>query len=155
MKNVQTSVVKREKSLSDAINKVKFSTISTKDYTNDPTYSPHDYLIAQCAKDNQAFIIEDHPSANISGLAVPEEWHEWHIHPDVLYAALDKLCFPHPEYDCSKVDPEQVGKIVPHCGLILSDQVLNELIDANAIDYVANIFNLFMNYLGLRAKYFL
>ena len=144
LKNVQTSVVKREQSLAEDINKVKYTTISTRDYKNDPAYSPHDYLIAQCAKDNQAFIIEDHPSADISGLAVPDEWHEWHIHPDIFYAALEKLNLPHPECDCSEIDPEQVSKITPHCGLILSDEVLNELVDSSAIDYVSNIFNLFM-----------
>lgn len=144
LKNVQTSVLKRDKSLFEAINRVKYTTISTRDYTNDPAYAQHDYLIAQCAKDNQAFIIEDHPSADISGQAVPEEWHEWHIHPDVFYAAMEKLQLPHPKCDCSKIDPEQVSKITPHCGLILSDEVLNKLVDSSAIDYVSSIFNLFM-----------
>ena len=155
LKNVQTSVVKREKALAEAIVKLQYTTISTKEYTNDPAYSPHDFLVSQCAKDYHAFIIEDHPSGNLSGLAVPDDWCEWHIHPDVFYAALDKLCFPHPEYDSSGVDPNLVRKIEPHCGLILSDEVLNALIDANVIGDVANIFSLFLpdfQVEGIRAR---
>ena len=146
LKNVQTSVVQRAIQLSD--------TLKTLSYHEHPSslnveeckpYALQDCILIDCAQQNHALLIDRSPHGTFSGDPVPEEWYAVRIGTDDFYAALDRLCLPHPDYDKEKVDPNVSSKIVPQCSLVLENQVLTELCGANALGTVFACFDIHLS----------
>ena len=143
LKNVQTSVVQRAIQLSDMLNTLSYHEhpISLTVEGCKP-YAIQDCILIDCAKQNHALLIDDSPHGTFSGDPIPEEWHAVRIGTDDFYAALDRLYLPHPDYNEKNVNPEASSKIAPQCSLVLENQVLNELCDANALGVVFACFNI-------------
>ena len=146
LKNVQTSVVQRAIQLSDTL-----KTLPYHEHTSSLTvdvckpYAVQDCILIECAQQNQALLIDESPHGTFSGEPIPEEWYAVRIGTDDFYAALDRLCLPHPDYDTEKVDPDVSSRITPQCSLVLENQVLNELCDANALGTVFACFDVHLS----------
>ncbi|MBQ9842767.1 MAG: trypsin-like peptidase domain-containing protein [Oscillospiraceae bacterium] len=145
LKNVQTSVVQKDIRLSKALLELSFNDFQLLEpISDDIPYAPYDYLMLQCAKTNGAYIVEDHPVGSISGNLVPSEWDDNNLQPHDFYAALDTLHLPHPDYDDAKVNHDVVAQVKPQCKLILGNQVLTELLEANALSIVFSLFDIYL-----------
>lgn len=143
LKNVQTNVVQRAIQLSDTL-----KTLSYHEYSSELTiegckpYAIQDCILIDCAKQNHALLIDDSPHGTFSGDPIPEDWYAVRIGTDDFYAALERMHLPRPDYNSDKVDPETSSKIAPQCSLVLDNQVLNELFDANALGTVFTCFDI-------------
>ena len=105
-------------------------------------YKSSDYIIWQCALENHAYIIDESPFGELTKTAVPDGWYAAQVIPNDFYAVLDRLRLPHPDYDNTSVNEEVYKKIIPHCSLVLSTQVLAELIRAGAAEDVFSNFHI-------------
>ena len=146
LKNVQTNVVQRAIQLSDTIKNLSYHEHSSDRTVEDcKPYAVQDCILIDCAQKNHAWLIDDSPHGTFSGDVIPEEWYSVRIGTDDFYAALDRMYLPHPEYNLDKVDPEISSKITPQCSLVLENQVLNELCEANALGTVFACFDIHLS----------
>ena len=82
LKNVQTSVVQKDICLSKVLHELSFNNYQLSEpITHDNLYIPYDYLMVQCAKNNGAYIVGDHPTGSVSGDPIPAEWFDLNIQP--------------------------------------------------------------------------
>lgn len=141
LKNVQTSVVQKDICLSKVLHELSFNNYQLSEpITDDNPYVPYDYLMVQCAKNNGAYIVGDHPTGSVSGDPIPAEWFDLNIQPCDFYAALDAMHLPHPDYEETKVNYDAVALVKPQCRLVLDNQVLYELLESNAVNVVFSLF---------------
>lgn len=145
LKDVQKHIVEQDISLSDMLKEVSFNN-NKSDITKieSEDYDVTDCVTLNCAKNNNAFIIEEKPSGSITGKNIPDDWWSIDIQPCNLYALLDSLDLMHPDYDKSQVNREKLKKIRPHSNIVLSQQVLLELLETNSLKNVFDLFNVIL-----------
>lgn len=138
LKSVQTSVAKNAIQLSDAMKSLSFTCYSSNDHI---LRAGLDHILLHCAKDTGALMVSEGFESNRSNEPVPEDWNEISIHPHTLYAALDYLKLPHPDYNDGISLKESIAKVTPQCKLVLNQVILDELLTANALEDVFYTFH--------------
>lgn len=108
------------------------------------SYNTVDVITSNCARKYSAYIIDDTPNGIIMEESVPEEWYDWQIKPEELYAALDELGMPYPPYNKEKTNPQNVQKLKEPCNIILNVHVLESLLDANALRQVSEFYSIIL-----------
>jgi len=145
LKDVQKHIVKQDIALSDSLKCLEFNQCKTNKTEKDfDDWDTTDYIMVNCAKENDAFIIEERPAGLITGKKFPADWWDINIQPCNLYAVLNSRDLLHPDYDEAKVDREKMEQLKCQRNIVLSQQVMTELLETNSLNDVFELFNVIL-----------
>ena len=139
LKSVQTNVVQKVIQLSDAMKSLHFECHSSDDRI---LRTGINHVLLHCAKNTGAILVSEGFESSSSDEPVPEDWNEISVHPHTLYAVLDYLRLPHPDYNDSVSLEESIAKVTPQCKLVLNQVTLDELLSAGALEDVFYTFHI-------------
>lgn len=138
LKSVQASVAQKAIQLSDAMKSLPFVCHSSDDRI---LRAGIDHVLLHCAKNTDAILVSEGFESGLSDEPIPEDWDKISIHPHTLYATLDHLRLPHPDYNNGVLLKESIAKVTPQCKLVLNQVILDELLSAGALEDVFYTFH--------------
>lgn len=141
LKSNQKNVSDKAIHLSEEIHRLKFRCCPPNEQAARLGF---DHVLVQCAEGAGALLVSEQAHGDLLGESVPDGWETVRIHPYILYAALDHLCLPHPDYTDDLSPGKLVDRLFPRCALVLDHSVLDKLLDSDALSYVFETFDVIL-----------
>lgn len=146
LKTVQHHVVERDLYMAEKLKSLHYQVYDVS-YPSEMRQSKinfSDFNLLRYAEDNSALFIEEEPFGKLMGEITPKEWYNYQAYPCELYSALHELKLAAANYDATKRRDSVVEKLISRKTIILTLDMLYNLMEQDSIDIVFENFRVIL-----------
>ena len=146
LKETQANVVEHDKRLDEKLQSLHYEVYDTRHLAeNDCTkFNYIDYVMLECAKENNTLIVQDDPFGKVLGEPIPPDWYHYQIYPCELYTSLEERMLAVPTGSASSVRGAAVQRLANQQSIVLSNVMLHELEEKKLLDTVFDYYQVYL-----------